>query len=73
MGLFSWNVLTKTIKEGIIVPEKKVQNKREEVEVKEVESGGNKYSLPYGIAKGLGLSTKGMTPSEVGLCFPVMV
>lgn len=28
-------------------------------------SAPNKYKLPYGLAKGLGLSTKGMTPTQV--------
>lgn len=34
-------------------------------EREEEKSTSNKYSLPYGIAKGLGLSTEGMTPSQV--------
>lgn len=37
-----------------------------EIEIIEVDaSDGNRYSLPYGIAKGLGLDTTGMRPREV--------
>lgn len=37
-----------------------------EMEIVEVDANdGNKYSLPYGIAKGLGLDTTGMRPREV--------
>ena len=39
----------------------------EESEVIEIEptGGSNRYKLPYGLAKGLGLNTDGMTPREV--------
>lgn len=37
-----------------------------EIDIVEVDANdGNKYSLPYGIAKGLGLDTTGMRPREV--------
>lgn len=37
-----------------------------EIDVVEVDANdGNRYSLPYGIAKGLGLDTTGMRPREV--------
>ena len=37
-----------------------------EMEIVEVDANdGNRYSLPYGIAKGLGLDTTGMRPREV--------
>ena len=37
-----------------------------EAEIVEVDANdGNRYSLPYGIAKGLGLDTTGMKPREV--------
>lgn len=37
-----------------------------EMEIVEVDANdGNKYSLPYGIAKGMGLDTAGMRPREV--------
>lgn len=37
-----------------------------EVEIVEVDANdGNRYSLPYGIAKGLGLDTTGMRPRQV--------
>lgn len=34
------------------------------VEVQEKEGGGNKYSLPFGLCKGVGIDTTGMTPRE---------
>jgi proteasome lid subunit RPN8/RPN11 len=37
-----------------------------EIDIVEVDANdGNRYSLPYGIAKGLGLDTTGMRPREV--------
>ena len=35
------------------------------IEVEPEDDGGARYRLPYGIAKGLGLSTEGMTPRQV--------
>lgn len=35
------------------------------IEIEPDEDGGARYRLPYGIAKGLGLNTDGMTPREV--------
>lgn len=42
------------------------EEKTEEIiEIEPDEDGGARYRLPYGIAKGLGLNTDGMTPREV--------
>lgn len=34
------------------------------VDIEESSSGGNRYSLPYGLCKGVGIDTTGMTPRE---------
>ena len=40
-------------------------NTDEVIEINPDEDGGARYRLPYGIAKGLGLKTDGMTPRQV--------
>ena len=40
-----------------------------EIDIIEVDANdGNRYSLPYGIAKGLGLDTTGMRQEKFGKC-----
>ena len=45
--------------------EKKEYKKPQFIVVEPEEDGGARYRLPYGIAKGLGLDTDGMTPRQV--------
>jgi hypothetical protein len=35
-----------------------------EIEIEEATNGGNRYSLPYGLCKSVGINTEGMTPRE---------
>ena len=35
-----------------------------EIDIEEATNGGNRYSLPYGLCKSVGINTKGMTPRE---------
>lgn len=35
-----------------------------EIEIEESTHGGNRYSLPYGLCKSVGINTEGMTPRE---------
>lgn len=35
-----------------------------EIEIEEATNGGNRYSLPYGLCKSVGINTDGMTPRE---------
>lgn len=35
-----------------------------EIEIDEATHGGNRYSLPYGLCKSVGINTEGMTPRE---------
>ena len=35
-----------------------------EIDIEEATNGGNRYSLPYGLCKSVGINTEGMTPRE---------
>ena len=35
-----------------------------EIDIEEATNGGNRYSLPYGLCKSVGINTEGMTPGE---------
>lgn len=35
-----------------------------EIDIEEATNGGNRYSLPYGLCKSVGIDTQGMTPRE---------